>query len=184
MASVSGGDDLEMLESALLRAVKTGDERILDGLVDKSAKLLPPLEAMRLAAVDCKLLASLGPPPHVPPPSSEALRNRCEEAMVELADVGKRLEVANVTASKKLMENESVGDEIVPQTYHDNNDADDMELDALEVDIDETDFEGELEEDSGEDGGGEVKQGILVRMAVSLTTWRSTKVVLNDCKQW
>merc|ERR1712137_582957 len=130
----AGGDDLALLERALLREVKTADERILDGLMDKSAELLPPLEAMRLAAVDCKLLASLGPPPHAPPPRSEASRKRCEEAMAELADVGERLEVAGVTAS--------------------NNDDGDVELDALEVDIDETDFEGDLEaDDSGEDGG-------------------------------
>ncbi|CAE8707834.1 unnamed protein product [Polarella glacialis] len=65
-----GGDDLVMLENALTKQVKTADEILLDDLVDKSAELLQPLEAMRLQAVDRVLLAPLGDPPKAPPKRS------------------------------------------------------------------------------------------------------------------
>jgi len=70
-------DDLVSLERNLLKqaTVKTADDLLLDRLLDKSVELLPPLEAMRLKAVDRELLAPLGDPPKAPPPrqSSAAL---------------------------------------------------------------------------------------------------------------
>jgi len=85
-----GGDDLELLEKALIseKTVKTADEVLMDYLVDKSAELLPPLEAMRLGAVDRQLLAPLGDPPCAPPPRSEAVKLRSKKALAKLkADV-------------------------------------------------------------------------------------------------
>jgi len=79
-----GGDDLAYLEQALCKHVTTADERLLDNLVDKAAELLPPLEAMRLGAVDRPLLASLGDPPRAPPPRSEMVRKRVEQANADL----------------------------------------------------------------------------------------------------
>lgn len=63
-------DDLVALEKNLLKqaTVKTADHLLLERLVDKSAELLAPLEAMRLRAIDRELLAHLGDPPKAPPP--------------------------------------------------------------------------------------------------------------------
>jgi len=81
-----GGDDVEHLERALIKQADRGtaDEQLLEGLMDKSAELLPPLEAMRLGAVDRSLLAPLGDPPKAPPPRSEASRLRVERAKEKL----------------------------------------------------------------------------------------------------
>lgn len=78
-----GGDDLVQLEGALLRQVQTADELILDLLLDKSAELMPALEAMRLGAVDRALLAGLGDPPRAPARTSKW--PVASENMVELA---------------------------------------------------------------------------------------------------
>lgn len=79
-----GGDDLELLERALQKGVRTADEILLDWLVDKSAELLPPLEAMRLNAVDRKLLAPLGDPPAAPPPRSEVAKKKRDKAIRQM----------------------------------------------------------------------------------------------------
>ncbi|CAJ1440726.1 unnamed protein product [Effrenium voratum] len=87
-------DDLVALERNLLKqaTVKTADHLLLERLLDKSAELLAPLEAMRLQAVDRALLAPLGDPPKAPPPrnaNSEVLKlEEEEEAKEDEDDVG------------------------------------------------------------------------------------------------
>jgi len=75
-----GGDDLQSLERALIKS-STADDTILDWLMDKSAELLPPLEAMRYGAVDRPILAPLGDPPKAPPPRSEVARKKKQKSL-------------------------------------------------------------------------------------------------------
>lgn len=78
-----GGDDLSFLERALC-SEGTADEKQLSLLVDKSAELLPPLEAMRFGAVDRPILAPLGDPPRAPPPRNEKVQQRAAKAVIDL----------------------------------------------------------------------------------------------------
>jgi hypothetical protein len=78
-----GGDDLQALERALIKS-STADDIILEWLLDKSAELLPSLEAMRFGAVDRCILACLGDPPKAPPPRSEMVQKKIKKASATL----------------------------------------------------------------------------------------------------
>lgn len=87
-----GGDDIQHLENALLKqGQRTADEQLVDALIDKSAELLPPLETMRLGAVDRALLAPLGDPPKAPPPRSVAAAQRLEKSRAQLKHKSKKV---------------------------------------------------------------------------------------------
>jgi len=148
-----GGDDLQALEKALIKS-STADDTLLEWLMDKSAELLPPLEAMRFGAVDRPILASLGDPPKAPPPRSEVARKKGKKAMAALkpeitagvtstADAAASVEVENQGEVMEAPEEEDLS-----------MDGDGDVEDILDAENDEeAQFMADLEGSGGEDGG-------------------------------
>jgi len=125
-----GGDDLVTLESALKKQVRTADEELLEWLVDKSAELLPPLEAMRMGAVDRQLLAPLGDPPRAPPPRTEAARKKVERARKKL----EAIVVEGVEPGEETAVAENAGSP--PECEENPGGEDDFDEDGIELDDD------------------------------------------------
>lgn len=149
-----GGDDLELLEGALLRQHQTADELLVEELADKSSELLPPLEAMRFNAVDRQLLAPLGDPPRAPPPRSDAVQQRVDAAMAGLEAV-----VAPVDEGAAAADLVAEADEDDDEDFEDEED-DGINLAELEEhlaaegkgpDADDMEDEEEDEEDAGDE---------------------------------
>eukprot|EP00927_Polykrikos_kofoidii_P085505 TRINITY_DN9322_c0_g1_i2.p1 TRINITY_DN9322_c0_g1~~TRINITY_DN9322_c0_g1_i2.p1 ORF type:complete len:1659 (+),score=336.30 TRINITY_DN9322_c0_g1_i2:46-5022(+) len=170
-----GGDDLDLLDSALRSQVRTADEQILEWLVDKSSELLPPLEDMRMNAVDRCILAKLGDPPRAPPARSEIVKKKTDKAKKKLkADVQESApredppppaadssEVVTNPQDVEMCELPEVGD-----ADDDALEEEDEEEDEV-ADLDEDDFEIEFDAENGgvEDDmdvdaeGGQVEDG-------------------------
>jgi len=151
-----GGDDIETLETALQRQVETADELLVDELMDKSAELLPPLEAMRWDAVDRQLLAPLGDPPRAPSPRSEAVHVRCDDALTAMepdlqADGATEMpaQVGEIHKEDDEGEEPEEDDDDADVDLGDDGDDDDDDDDEDDVCDDREINEGELEAEPG-----------------------------------
>lgn len=74
-----GGDDVQALGVALAKG-STADEVLWESLVEQSAELIPPVEALRAKAVDHAILAPKGAPPKGAPPKQKHVDHRAEIA--------------------------------------------------------------------------------------------------------
>jgi hypothetical protein len=167
-----GGDDLQALERALIKS-GTADDTLLDWLVDKSAELLPPLEAMRFGAVDRCILASLGDPPRAPPPRTESMRKKIKKAQSALkpevvegatstVDAAAAAEGEGAARNEGAQADDDAGEEAEEGGFEE----EDVEVEDL-VDDEEAEFMADLmgdddeeEGDEGEAGGGSTPKEI------------------------